>query len=51
MKADINKAVVLIDKKQCMDKVHKFIKDNGVSNTKEDLIIKFHKKNPEKNKN
>jgi len=34
MKADKNKTMVLIDRKQCMDKVHEFLKDNDISTIK-----------------
>jgi len=43
LKADKNKAMVLIDRKQGMDKVHKFLKDNDVSTIKQDPTTKFHK--------
>ena len=43
MKADKNKTMVLIDRKQCMDKVHKFPKDNDISTIKQDRTAKFHK--------
>ena len=43
MKADKNKAMVLIDRKQGMDKVHKFLKDNSISTIKQDPTTKFHK--------
>jgi len=43
MKVDKNKAMVLIDRKQGMDKVHKFLKDNSISTIKEDPNAKFHK--------
>ena len=43
MKADKNKAMVLIDRKQGMDKVHRFLKDNGISTIKQDPSTKFHK--------
>ena len=35
--------MVLIDRKQGMDKVHKFLKDNDVSTIKQDPTTKFHK--------
>jgi len=43
MKADKNKAMVLIDRNQGTDKVHKFLKDNSISTIKQDPTIKFHK--------
>ena len=43
MKADKNKAMVLIDRKQGMDKVHRFLKDNSISTIKQDPTTKFHK--------
>jgi len=43
MKADKNKAMVLIDRKQGMDKVHKFLKDNSISTIKQDPTTKYHK--------
>ena len=43
MKADKNKAMVLIDRKQGIDKVHKSLKDNGISTIKQDPTTKFHK--------
>jgi len=35
--------MVLIDRKQGMDKVHKFLKDNSISTVKQDPSTKFHK--------
>jgi len=43
MKADKNKAMDLIDRKQSMDKVHKFLKDNIIPTNKQDPTPKFHK--------
>ena len=50
MKADKSKAIVLIDRKQGMDKVHKFLKDNGISTIKQDPTTKFHNRTTEKKK-
>ena len=36
--------MVSIDRKQSMNKVHKFLKDNGILTTKQDRTTKFHKK-------
>jgi len=44
MKADKNKAVVLIDRKQGMDKVHKFRKYNYISPIKQVSTTKFQNK-------
>jgi len=43
MKADKNESMVLIDRKQGMDMVHKFLKDNDISTIKLDPTTKFHK--------
>jgi len=43
MKADKNKAMVLIDRKQGMDRVHKFQNYNTVWNIKQHPTTKFHK--------
>jgi len=43
MKVDKNKAMVLIDRKQGMDKVHKFQKENSISTIKPNPTTKFHK--------
>jgi len=49
MKADKNKAMVLIDRKQGMDKVHKFQEYNNISTIKHEPTSKF-QKNTENNK-
>ena len=36
-----NKAKILIDRKQGTDKVHKFLKENGISTIKQDPTTKF----------
>jgi len=41
MNADKNKAMVLVDRKQGMYKVHKFLKDNCISSIKQDLTTKY----------
>jgi len=41
MKADKNKAMVLIHRKQGMDKVHKFLKDNSISSIKQEPTTKY----------
>jgi len=43
MKADKNIDMFLMDRKQGMDKVHKFLKDNFISTIKEEHTSKFHK--------
>jgi len=43
MKIDKNKAVVLIDRKQGMYKVHKFQKYNSIWIIKQEPTTKFHK--------
>jgi len=50
MKADKNKTMVVMDRKQCMNKVHKFLKDNVISNIEQNPTTKFHKKNPKNDK-
>jgi len=44
MKADKNKAMVLIDTEQGLDKVHKFQKYNYISTIKQEPTSKFQNK-------
>jgi len=49
MKADKNKAMVLIDRKQGMDNIHKFKKYINISTIKQEQTSKF-QKNTDNNK-
>ena len=43
MNADKSKAMVLIDSKQCLNKVYNFLKDNNIASIQKDPTTKFHK--------
>jgi len=43
MSADKNKVMDLIDSKQCLNKVHNFLKDNNIASIQKDPTTKFHK--------